>query len=413
MSKSKIKTVIWIIGILALAGGGLAWWRGRQAEQSKKVSFQTVKINRGNVVGKVTATGTLSALITVQVGSQVSGRLKDIFVDYNSPVTKGQVLAKIDQQMFLAALEQSRANAVAAQGNYTKAQVQAADAERQFQRSKALAERKLIAQADLDTAQANWDSAKAQVSAVQGSVEQARAALHQNEINLTYTTIYSPINGVVISRSVDVGQTVAASLQAPTLFVIAEDLRKMQVHTSVAEADVGRLSQDMAAYFTVDAYPSDRFVGTVAQIRNAAQTVQNIVTYDAVINVANPDLKLRPGMTANVNFIYADRNGVLTVSNAALRYKPSTEVFSKLGMVESATPARGAINETRDQKTVWRLRGKKPESVKIRTGVTDGSLTEIVEGDIREGDQVITDTNGTTDSSGAPKGGAAPVRMRF
>lgn len=410
MSKRNLKTALWIIVILAFAGGGFAWWRNRQEEKNNQVTFQTVKVNRGAVVGKVTATGTLSALITVQVGSQVSGRLKEIFVDYNSPVTQGQVLAKIDQQMFLAAREQSRANALAAQGNFTKAQVQAEEAERQFQRSKALSERKLIAQADLDTARANWESAKAQVSAVKGSVEQAKAALHQNEINLTYTTIYSPINGIVISRSVDVGQTVAASLQAPTLFVIAEDLRKMQVHTSVAEADVGRLAQDMPAYFTVDAYPSDRFTGTVSQIRNAAQTVQNIVTYDAVINVANPDLKLKPGMTANVTFVYADRNNVLTVPNSALRFKPSTEIFSKLGMVApAAREERGRGDQPRDQKTVWRLRGKKPEPVKIRTGITDGSLTEIVEGDLREADQVITDTNGATGSTGVSP--SRPLRM--
>jgi HlyD family secretion protein len=244
------------------------------------------------------------------------------------------------------------------------------------------------------------------VLSVQGSVEQARASLHQNEINLAYTTIYSPINGIVISRAVDVGQTVAASFQAPTLFVLAEDLRKMQVHTSVAEADVGRLAQGMAVTFTVDAYSGEQFKGTVSQIRNAAQTVQNVVTYDAVVDLVNPELKLKPGMTANVTFIYADRRDVLRVPNAALRFKPSPELLAQVG---GAKPEGGAPRakaaQARDQKTVWRLRGVKPESVSIKTGITDGSLTEVIEGDLREGDLAITDTNGSSAASGTLTGG--------
>jgi HlyD family secretion protein len=210
-------------------------------------------VERGRIVAKVTATGTLSAIVTVQVGSQVSGRIQALYADYNSRVKKGQLIAKIDPQLFQAAQAQARANLAAAEGNLARARAQALDAERQYGRARALAAEKLVAQADLDAAQAAYEGAAAGVKAAQGSVEQARAALHQTQVNLEYTNILSPTDGVVISRSVDVGQTVAASLQAPTLFVIAEDLSKMQVDTSVAEADVGRLRDGMAASFTVDA----------------------------------------------------------------------------------------------------------------------------------------------------------------
>src|SRR5262249_7764817 len=215
------------------------------------------------------------------------------------------------------------------QGNLTKAQAQAVDAERQYRRTRALGERQLIAQADVDTAQTNSDAAAAAVEAAKGSLAQAKANLHQAEINLAYTNIVSPTNGVVISRSVDVGQTVAASLQAPTLFMIAEDLAKMQVDTSVAEADVGKLKAEMTTTFTVDAYPSERFTGTVRQIRNAPQTVQNVVTYDAVIDVDNAELQLKPGMPANLPFTYPQKDDVLKVPNAALRFKPPPELIQE------------------------------------------------------------------------------------
>ncbi|HVI92482.1 MAG TPA: efflux RND transporter periplasmic adaptor subunit, partial [Anaeromyxobacter sp.] len=284
----------------ALVAGGLAVYRS--FHRPPALTFETQPADRGGVVAKVTATGTLSALVTVQVGSQVSGRLAQVLVDYNSPVKKGQLIARIDPQLFEAAVEQARANLVAARGNLAKARAQAIDADRQAKRSATLAEQKLVSEADRDTAQANADAARAQVEASNGDVAQAEASLHQAQVNLAYTRIVSPTDGVVISRNVDVGQTVAASLQAPTLFVIAEDLSRMQVDTNVAEADVGKLQDGMDATFTVDAYPTERFRGKVRQIRNAPQTVQNVVTYDAVIDVPNPDLKLRPGMTANVSF---------------------------------------------------------------------------------------------------------------
>jgi HlyD family secretion protein len=337
---------------------------------SSEIKYTTAKAERGKLIARVTATGTLSALVTVQVGSQVSGRVAQINVDFNSPVKKGQVIARIDPQMFQASAEQARANLAVAQSNVIKARVQAAEAARQAARTATLVGEKLISQAEHETAQANADSMKAQVVSAEAQVQQARAAMHQAEINVGYTTIVSPINGTVISRTVDVGQTVAASLQAPTLFTIAEDLKKMQVDTAVAEADVGKLKPEMPATFTVDAYPTERFRGTVRQIRNAPQTVQNVVTYDAVIDVDNSDLRLKPGMTANVTFIHAERDDVLKVPNAALRFRPPPEVVGDAG-----TRTRGPRPPTPSmpaERTLWVLRGEKPESLQIKAGITDG-----------------------------------------
>ncbi len=402
--------------MLAVAGAGCA--------KPKAVKWETAPVDRGRITARVTATGTLSALVTVQVGSQVSGRVQQILVDYNSPVKKGQLIAKIDPQLFQAALEQARANHAAAQGNLTKAKVMSDEAQRQYKRTASLAENKLVSLADLDTADANAASARAQVAVSAGAVQQARAALHQAEVNMAYTKIISPTDGVVISRNVDVGQTVAASLQAPTLFVIAEDLRKMQVDTSVAEADVGKLRPGMEATFSVDAFPGERFVGKVRQIRNAAQTVQNVVTYDAVIDVDNADLKLRPGMTANVNFIYANREGVLRVPNAALRFRPSSDLMKTLNLPdEGQGEASGAGKRGRkdpgerlsDARTVWVLRNGVPQSEKIRVGTSDGTRTEVVEGNIKEGETVISDatmSNGKSSSMPLPGAGAPPPGAR-
>jgi HlyD family secretion protein len=401
----------------------------RAARAPAPPDYETARVDRGRVVAQVTATGTLSALVTVQVGSQVSGRVQQLFADFNTPVKKGQLIAKIDPQLFQAALDQARANHAAARGEHTRARVQAADADRQLARTRSLAERKLVAAADLDTAQSNADAAHAAVAAAMGKVEQAAASLRQAEVNLAYTNIPSPIDGTVISRSVDVGQTVAASLQAPTLFVIAEDLRKMQVNTSVAEADIGKLRAGMEASFTVDAYPGKRFHGAVRQIRNAPQTVQNVVTYDAVVDVENPELELRPGMTANVAFVFADRADVLRVPNAALRFRPPAELLERArdgaaaqgdGAAGPGGAERGGANRRGggaapgasprepDRRTVWVLRGPEspPSPVRIRTGVTDGSVTEVVEGELREGDAVVTDAGGAAQNqrSGGPPG---------
>jgi HlyD family secretion protein len=438
------KTWIIVALVLIAAGAGaFAWSRNAKPAAPK---YETVKVDQGRIVARVTATGTLSALVTVQVGSQVSGRISELFADFNSTVKKGQVIAKIDPALLKAAVEQARANHAAAKANLERAQAQAVEAERQFERAKALAEKQLIATADRDTAESTAAAARAQVSASQGAVAQASATLHQAEVNLAYSTIKSPIDGVVISRSVDVGQTVAASLQAPTLFTIAEDLGKMQVNTSVAEADVGKLRPEMPATFVVDAYPQERFRGKVRQIRNAPQTVQNVVTYDAVIDVDNPELKLKPGMTANVTFIHAEKSNALRVPNAALRFRAPPELMKKAepagsnanaANLEPAAaasaerqaaperPRQGRGGEGRgggggrfgpreepDQRTVWVLPALgEPRPVRIRTGITDGTLTEVVEGDLHVGDALITEMSGGADEKPptvAPPGAAPP-----
>jgi HlyD family secretion protein len=452
----RLAVTVLALGVLAAAGAGV--WRWRSAHRKPPVEFDTANVDRGRIVARVTATGTLSALVTVQVGTQVSGTIQKLFVDFNSPVKKGQLIAKIDPQLISASLEQARANFQAAEGNLVKAEAQERDAGRQFERSKGLLDRKLIAQADFDTAQANLEVARGASAAARGSQAQAKAALYQAQVNLDMTKIVSPTDGTVISRSVDVGQTVAASLAAPTLFVIAKDLREMQVDTSVAEADVGRLVAGMAATFTVDAFPGERFRGKVRQIRNAPTTLQNVVTYDAVIDVANPDLKLRPGMTANITFIAAEKDDVLRVPNAALRFRPTPEIFTALGMPVPAAvreaaerghggggknngggspgggghaagggghaaggggPGVAGGGHTRtgrsegptDRRSAWVLRDGKPQMVSLRVGLSDGNLTEVIEGDLRQGEPVVVDASAPDAPAAAPTSSGGMRRL--
>jgi HlyD family secretion protein len=420
------KAIILISAAVALVGAGTAAFVRRDSARKDQPRFTTAAVDKGRITARVTASGTVSALVTVQVGSQVSGRIKALHADFNSQVKKGDLLATIDPQFFEATLEQARANAAAASSDLSAARIKAADAQRQYERTRSLAERGLIAQADLDAAQVAMEAARAAVASAQSRVAQNRAQLHQAQINLAYTKIHSPIDGVVISRSVDVGQTVAASLQAPTLFLLAEDLRKMQIDTSVAEADIGKLHPGMPAVFTVDAFPNERFNGSVRQIRNAPQTVQNVVTYDAVIDVANPDLKLRPGMTANVTFIYAEKDDVLRVPNAALRFRASPDLLASLGKSDGARAngaqarggsggeGRGRRDEAPDKRRIWVLREGQPEVVPVTVGVSDGSLTEIASDRVREGDQVITDVVAANGARpGAPVGGGGGFRRMF
>jgi HlyD family secretion protein len=407
------------------------------------LNYETATVDKGPVIARITATGVLSALVTVQVGAQVSGQITKITVDFNSPVKKGQLITQLDPVFYQAGVDQARANWVAAKAQVDKAIVQDVDAKRQYDRTVVLKERDLMSQADLDTAEATWRAAVAQTGTAKGQLEQAKAALKQAEENLKYTNIYSPIDGVVISRSIDVGQTVASSLSAPTLFTIAQDLRKMQVDTSVAEADVGKLHDGMDATFLVDAYPNEKFSGRIRQIRNAPQTVQNVVTYDAVIDVLNPDLKLKPGMTANSTVVYAERQDAIRVPNAALRFHPPPEMLATVGGARpgggrgagagpgpgasgsgatngprsggagggatARTPSAAAAVLTEGKKTVWVLREGKPMAVHITTGVTDGTLSEVTEGALKPGDLVITGIA----SAPAPGTAGGPPRRLF
>lgn len=432
-----VRALMWLLILAGAAGGGVGYWRYRDSHRPPPYKYETTPVDRGRIEAHVTATGTLSALVTVQIGTQVSGRILELKVDFNSTVRKGDVLARIDPQLFNAAVAQAQANLAAAHGDLVKAKAQSADASLQARRAQQLAAKNFIAQADFDTARANAKVAAAAIESARGREAQAVAALKLAEVNLAYTTIVSPIDGTVISRSVDVGQTVAASLQAPQLFLIAEDLRRMQVDTSVAEADIGKLTPGMEATFSVDAWPGEVFRGAVRQIRNAPQTVQNVVTYDAVIDVENPKLQLKPGMTANITFIYAQRDDVLRVPNAALRFRPPADLATQLpGTVTTTTreggdKAKGGpggghgggwkgrkSGEASQKRDVWLLRAGKPVVVKVRTGVSDGSLTEVVHGEVKAGDLAITDMTETepkpaaaAGAMGAPGGmGGGPPR---
>jgi HlyD family secretion protein len=370
--KLLMTVIVLLLGVSATVG--YLYYTRHQAPPN----YLTARVELGRIATTVNATGTLNAVITVQVGSQVSGTIQKLFVDYNSPVTEGQIIAQIDPASFearvsqaranvasagaavqvaranvdnsQAAIETARANLGSARANVERSKVGLADARRTLERNKQLLSQALIAQSDLDVAQTAYDSAvsqlkqaeaqqdasagqlksataqarlaEAQQVAALAQVEQAKAALQAAELDLQHTTIRAPVNGIVVSRNVDVGQTVAASLQAPTLFLIAQDLTRMQVDTNVSEADIGRISVGQGVTFTVDAFPNTPFSGEVVQVRNAPITVQNVVTYNAVVQVANHEMRLKPGMTANVSFLIAERPRALKVPNAALRFQP-------------------------------------------------------------------------------------------
>jgi len=386
--KRFVPWIALIVGLLIVASVV------RQYRNSGTANYQTASVTRGPITQAVTATGTLNPVVNVQVGSQVSGNIAKLFVDFNSQVKAGQVVAQIDPALFQATVTQAEGDLANAQAALELAKVNAT-------RTQDLFARKTSSQADLDQATANLHQAEANVKIKQGALDKAKA-------DLEHCTITSPIDGVVISRSVDVGQTVAASLQAPVIFQIANDLTKMQIDSNVAEADVGVLEVGQDVDFTVDAFPTRTFHGKVVQVRNAPITVQNVVTYDTVIGVSNPDLKLKPGMTANVSIIVAHKDNVLQIKNAALRYRPAEAAAPAAGSTSSQSgasrggPRQGgsaspktmektaAARERRtSDRTVYILSGSRPQPVQIKTGISDGVVTEVIEG-LKEGDRVVT-----------------------
>lgn len=403
-------TWLGIAAVVGAAGAGVYAWRSK-ASGADKPKYVTAAVEKGAIVARVTATGTLSALVTVQVGAQVSGRVLTLHADFNSKVTKGQVLARLDPELFEAAVAQAQANEKAAEANVAKAKAQAQDADKRLKRAQTLWADKLISQAELDAAESEAQVAQASVAAVEGTLLQAKAGRQQAQVNLTYTTIRSPIDGTVISRAVDVGQTVAASLQAPTLFTIAENLSRMQVDTSVSEADVGKLKEGLEASFTVDAFPQRPFKGRIRQIRYAPTVVQNVVTYDAVLDVENPELLLRPGMTANVTFVWARADDVLKIPSAALRYrhadgKPDGKDGAAAAPPPGERPRLKDGDERKDSKSVWALKDGVPTRVAVRLGLSDGSFQELTDGELALGDLVIVDRQGGDAPSGARPGGS-------
>lgn len=366
--RSAFRVGMLIAGALLAAGAAYWWWSGG----APPPKFSTVALDHGPITAVVTATGTINPVISVQVGSQVSGKIKALFADYNSVVTKGQVIAQIDPAPFQAKVAQAKAALRNARGARIKAEAALAQRKLELDRMDILRRDQFVAQADLDLARTNFRDAAAQVEVSQAQVDQATSALASAKLDLGYTTIYSPENGIVVTRNVDVGQTVAATLQAPTLFVIAKDLTQMEVHANVSESDIGGVTEGKAVEFTVDAFPRTPFTGTVVQVRNAPISIQNVVTYDVVIGVDNRDLKLKPGMTANVSVVTAWKDRVLRAPNTALRFKmPGTPPDRKKSML-------------------WVLDAKgEPRAVPITPGLSDAAYTEVAGGEVREGDPVI------------------------
>ena len=543
--------------VVALLVGGAVWGYLYAQSRGSVPKFRTVRVERGPLTAAVSATGNLNAVITVQVGSQVSGQIKELLVDFNSIVKKNQVIARIDPDIFTAKVNQAKADVESAKATVlnqeaqveraradvenaraayaeskaqtAKAQVAVVDGKRDFDRKTELFARRLIARSDLDSSQAAHDSAIAQVdsakaheqaldSAIQSStaqlrvaqamlvsaragVDQKNAGLKQAQVDLDHTTILAPVDGVVVSRQVDVGQTVAASLQAPILFTIAQDLTKMQVETSVDEADIGRLKLDDRANFTVDAFPGETFTGTVTQIRKAPQVVQNVVTYTVIVGVENPSGKLMPGMTANVKLVVAQKANALKIPNAALRFRPAgVDAPTPAGTLAGGAPGAGGgpaggappsveqirerlvkglgltedqqkklepiLNEGReqlrslqglpdserrpkaqkireaqrarirefltdDQKVrydemtatagevrsgtagrVWVIGPDgKPAPITLTLGLSDGASTEVLRGDVREGQEVIVGSAGGTGRGAQPQQGAPRLRL--
>jgi len=387
-----------LLGIAALVAviAGVTLFRGEE----KEAEYRTAKVEQGELTTRVSATGKVDALITVEVGSQVSGRVQELFADFNSRVKKDQVIARIDPALFQAQVEQARAKLANDEANVEKASVLLADAKRALKRMETLFARDFVSQSEVEAAQTAHDSAAAGLKAAETQVAQDRAALRLAEANLRYTTILSPVDGIVISRNVSVGQTVAASLQAPTLFTIAQDLTEMKVDTSVDEADIGKVQIGQEAEFTVDAYPDTVFRGTVQDIYNQPIVVQNVVTYDAIIRVKNPELKLRPGMTANVTIRVAHKENVLKLPNAALRYRPERESGRP-------APAKRGTKPTE----VWVLREGKEVAVPVTLGLSDGSFTEVLSGDLKGGDAVITEK--VRKNAPPPQAGGRAPSMRF
>ncbi|HEY6002564.1 MAG TPA: efflux RND transporter periplasmic adaptor subunit [Anaeromyxobacter sp.] len=405
-----MRTLVVLASALALAvlGG---------CQRDAKLAFKAEPVSRGSISEVVTATGEVSALITVSVSSQVSGTIWKLHVDFNSPVKQGQILAEIDPRLFESVLERADAGLAAAQADVERARVALVDAERNERRFSTLNAKGLVASAEADGAVATRDGAAAALHAARARVLQAKAERDGTATNLAFTKIRSPIDGIVISRSVEVGQTVAASLQSPTLFLIANDLSRMQVLANVDEADVGKVKEGLLARFTVDAYPGEVFQGRIREVRQAPTTVQNVVTYPAVIEAANPDRKLRQGMTASISMITNQRADALRIPNVALRFRPAGEGKAgekvEKGSAVALAAARADGGRPRGdadggrpgarKTSAYRLEDGSATKVPLLVGISDGHYTEVLSG-LSEGDQVILADGSAAGSQGVKRG---------
>lgn len=387
-----MKRNVWIlltVGLMLAGATGFYTLRPRTPE----VKWRLAAVERGNLRQRISATGTLSALVQVNVGTQVSGTIAALFVDYNTKVTKGQPIAQIEPTLFQAALEDARAS-------MAKAETASGDAKRQYARALRLHEQKLIADQDLENAQVVAEKAE-------GDLMSARAALSRAKANLSYCTIKAPVSGVVVSRAVDVGQTVAASFSTPTLFVIAQDLTKMKMLAAIDEADIGQVQPGQKGQFTVDSFPEEQFRGTVSQVRLEPVVSQNVVTYNVQIDVDNADLKLRPGMTANVSILTKSREDILKAPSAALRFnplafmpakeKPAAGQNGQSAGQRAAKAAPGTVSRREDR--LWVLKEKKPVAIPVTVGITDGQFTEVSGEAVPEGLQVLVGVEETKSAS--------------
>lgn len=382
----------WLIGgllaLLVIVSVGTAWW---YFSANGSVRYATAAVTRGAVTRAVTATGTVNPVLTIIVGSYVSGVIQEINCDYNTQVKKGQVCAKIDPRPYQTVVDQAKANLAQAQAQLAKDQANLDYAQLNYDRNARLVQTNAISKDTLDNSKNALDQAQAQIGVDQATIAQRQAALEAAQVNLGYTDIVSPVDGTVVSRNVTIGQTVAASFQTPTLFLIATDLTKMQVDTNVSESDIGGIKDGDKVFFTVDAFPKRTFRGTVSQVRQSPQTIQNVVTYDVVVSVNNADLVLKPGMTAASRIVTAERQDVLRVPSQALRYMP--------GGLKGATSAAGNRPTTAasNQGAVYVLRDGKPVRVPVVIGLDDDTHAEIVKGDLQAGDRVVTTAqrNGT------------------
>jgi HlyD family secretion protein len=397
LENESMRRTVMIISVLVigLTIGGYVFFNG---ERKVPVRYRSAAVERGPVISLVTATGTINPVVSVQVGTQVSGMIKSLHADFNSVVKAGDVVAMIDPEPFKARRDQAASNLEMSKANVARVRTDLAQRKRELDRVKSLVAQEFVSQNDVDIALTNFQAAEAQMNVSGAQVKQAEAVLNAAELDLKYTVIRSPVNGIVVARNVEVGQTIAASFATPNLFLIALDLTKMQVDTNVSESDIGGIAEGKEATFTVDAYPGHQFAGTIRQVRLAPINVQNVVTYNVVVNVDNQDLRLKPGMTANVSIVVAQRDAVLTVPNAALRFTPPTSGLADpaklggkpakaMGLDQTARAGRGSMTPSR---TVWKQGPSgELEPIHVQTGISDGLVTELLSQELSEGALVV------------------------
>lgn len=405
-----MRRIALIIGVVAigLAIGGYVFFNG---ERKVPVRYRTAAVERGQVVSIVSATGTINPVVSVQVGTQVSGMIKSLHADFNSRVKAGDTVAVIDPEPFKARREQAASNLEMARSNVARSKSDLAQRKRELDRVESLLPQQFVSQNDVDVALTNYESARAQLKVAEAQVKQAEAALNSAGLELKYTVIRSPVDGIVVARNIEVGQTVAASFATPNLFLIALDLTKMQVDTNVSESDIGGMKEGQEAVFTVDAYPGVSFSGTIRQVRLAPMNIQNVVTYNVVVGVDNSDLRLKPGMTANVSIVVAQKDHAIKVPNAALRFMPPKGEGERKGSEGQAVKIGGghpgrAGSEGGLFRTVWKqTEDGVLNSISVRIGISDGAFTEILSGEVTEGDAIVV---GIEQSFGERKGSELP-----